>query len=293
MSKAIESIRKKMGHLTHDFAPVGFLDTKNSHLNGVLGCDLGIPYGKILEISGNPSNGKTLIAIDLASAAQADGAEIIWCDFENSFDREWGLRRDLKCDPDSGTFHLLQPYVGIFGKEKTPRLIKGEEMLQEAESVMDLLHKKGAKKLFIVVDSVAAILTEEEESAGMTEANFRTTMSLPKVLNKLLRRWTPKLQAYAGIALFLNQIRVNPMKMFGDPTYTMGGNAMPFYAHVRARVKRVKGGRILKNGKMSGVKGIITNEKNKAGGVEGEACGYKMYFSGKSLFIDKSKLLED
>lgn len=286
-------VRAKLGHLTHIRSARLYLNTGSPELNAVLGeRDTGIAYGKIVEISGFSSAGKTAMALDLAAAGQSnDEAHVVWLDFENSFDQpltidqnNWYQRRGLVCHKGAPNFTLLQPYVGKFLNEKVPRLITAEEMLNEAEEVM-IYQARKKKPIIIVTDSVTGMLPEEQSNAGIGGQNMRTTMALPVLLGDLLRRWTGMLPEWDALAIFLNQLRTKPGMSFGDPNYTPGGNALPFYAHSRIRMRRVKGGRVLRKGRMVGLKGVLINTKNKAGGIEGEECGFRIYFDGRSQFV--------
>lgn len=289
----LERIREKMGHLTHERPARVYLDTGSPELNAVLGeREAGIAFGKIIEISGQSSTGKTAIALDLAATAQtANEAHVLWLDFENSFDQpltaeqnNWYQRRGLMCHKGATNFTLIQPYVGLFNNEKTPRLATAEELLGEAEAVLVYQSRK-KKPIIAVVDSVTGMLPEEQSNAGIGGQNMRTTMALPVLLGDLLRRWTGLLPEYDALAIFLNQLRTKPGISFGDPNYTPGGNALPFYAHSRVRMRRVKGGRVLRKGRMVGLKGILLNHKNKSGGIEGEECGFRIFFDGRSQFV--------
>jgi RecA/RadA recombinase len=82
----------------------------------------------------------------------------------------------------------------------------------------------------------------------------------------------------------VNQLREGPQK-FGDPVHTPGGNAPKFYSHVRIRVRRVKGGKIMDGGKLTGISGIMKCLKNKSGGIEGSEIGYRILFKGPLEFI--------
>lgn len=300
----IDLIRKKLGRLTHEWAPRIYLNTGNTFLNSVLGQeDKGLVYGKIIEIAGMPSNGKSALAIDIAAVAQADGAHVVWIDHENSFDQprtsadeSWPSRRGLACSEEEKKFYLIKPYVGKFKGESESRLSTAQELMEEAEAIMSVIYLKDHDcKIVIVNDSVAAMLPEDEAASGLSGQNFKTSMSLPVMLGHLMRRWTGILQQYNAMAIFINQLRHKPMA-FGDPVYTPGGNAIPFYAHVRVRVKRVKGGRIIqknKSDKMIGVRAVIKNIKNKAGGVEGAECGCKILFNGTSKFVAAKDVLEE
>jgi RecA/RadA recombinase len=243
----------------------------------------GLPFGKIVEVSGQSSHGKSAFALDLVAAAQEYGARCVWIDFENSFDVEWSQRRGVNTDE----LLVVSPFVGMFPGEKQPRLSTAEEVLEEAEASLVQFHQaEPSRPMFVVVDSIASMLVGEEAEGGVDGQNLRSRIGLASFLSGFLRRWIGLLQTLDATALMINQLRVNPMA-FGDPHYTPGGNALPFYAHVRVRMRRgKKGGRILKGGKIVGIHGVLRNDKNKAGGVEGASCLFRIYFDGRSVFQD-------
>jgi RecA/RadA recombinase len=320
--KLLDQIRTKLGHASLQYTPSLYLDTGIPDLNRVLGhADKGIPYGAIIEVSGLESVGKSALSLSLAALAQQDGALVVWGDFERSWSPDWSRTRGLakcpacttiineKCHACGGvdslfyrldTSHLqvLQPYVGTFGERnekgkivpgKRPRLSTAEEITAEMEAVMTALHRKH-DRMVIVVDSLASMLTQSEAAAGLEGANLRTAQSHPVFLGHLLRRWVGLSQSYNALIILINQLRQNPMARFGDSWYTPGGNAPRFYSHVRVRVKRVKGSRIIdtsKGGKgmQIGTQGIVQCKKNKVGGIEGSECGYKLMFHGPLEFF--------
>lgn len=286
----MDDIRKKLHHVSTGWAPKVYLNLGCKELNGVFGNEnIGLPYGKIVELSGEPSVGKSVLALDLLAAAQEEGAIGIWVDAENSWDRDWSSLRGVKVDE----VNLVSPIVGLFGSEKKPRLITAQEMLMEAEEVMSVLHHRYPKRpMFSVVDSVAALLMEEESAAGIDGQNMRSKLALPTMMSSLLRRWIGLMQVYNATTVLVNQLRINP-NAWGDPYYTPGGKAIQFYSHVRVRMRRKSKSRLLKGGKVIGMKGIMENMKNKAGGVEGDRCGYKIYFDGRSSFIPAADLKEE
>src|ERR1035437_10921350 len=86
----MKEIQRKLGFLTFDAQPREWFDTGSRMLNAVLGSqEKGIAYGKMIEVFGPESNGKTLLALLLAGLAQADDAKVAWVDFENSLDKPW------------------------------------------------------------------------------------------------------------------------------------------------------------------------------------------------------------
>lgn len=297
-------VRNSMRHTALPPAPRCYLDTKSKYLNGALGHpSLGLPYGRLIEIAGPPSSGKTAAALDLIAMAQKDGAHCGWHDVENSFDDAWARKRGVDVD----NLALLQPYVGTFpekikrdamGKEtivlsKTARLITAEELCAEQEEATRRIYNADPQgKQFWVLDSVTALLVAEEGNAGITHQNMRTKMSLAAFLSRLLRRWVGTMQCYNATIVFINQLRISPDVYFGNPEQTTGGQALKFYCHSRARMQWVKGGRILQNGAQVGTKGVITNYKNKSGGVPGAQCGYRIIFKGESKYLDPTAVKE-
>ena len=261
----------------------------------------------------------------LAALAQRDGAYVIWCDLESSFAPKWALQRGLApcpackgeagkkngiaCDGCGGSLDvslspmrgldaakllLIQPFVGRFShvgkdgkmhKEKEDRLAYGQELLAEVEAGMTL---PGHDKRMVVLDSVAAVLPEGEAKAGIDDMNMRTDMDLPKLMSRLLRRWVGRAQVHNVMIALVSQLREGPGG-FGSNEKTSGGNAPKFYAHVRVRVRRVKGGRIIQSGKLLGITGIMKAVKNKQGGQEGKEIGYQIMFKGPLKFIPAAK----
>jgi recombination protein RecA len=180
------------------------------------------------------------------------------------------------------------------GKKSTKilkRLATAEELIEEAESVLEEVAGKD-QRVVIVVDRVTAMLPEDQAAAGIANQSMKTEQALPKLLGYLLRRWVALLQEKNALAIFINQLRTKPGISFGDPDYTPGGNALPFYCHVRVRARR-KGKRLLKNGKPMGVQGVLVNVKNKAGGEEGAECGFALFWDGRSKFFNAADLKKE
>jgi recombination protein RecA len=285
MATELEKIRKALGHLALGWEPSTWLDTGVPELNRVIGHkEKGLPFGRIVEISGWESNGKTAIALSLAALAQQDGARVVWGDVENSFDPDWARVRGL--DPDK--IMLIQPYVGTFDNEKAPRLSTAQELCVEIEKCVEA-HGSKRGKCMVVLDSIPALLTSGESAAGIEGRNLRTNMDLPMFLGSLLRRWVGMAQVHNALILMINQLRTKPMA-FGDPNYTPGGSAPLFYSHVRVRVRRVKGGRMMEKGKMAGIRGVMIALKNKSGGEENAECGFRLWFAGPLEFVPASEV---
>src|SRR5438105_2568445 len=327
MNKTLAKIRESLGHMAMEWAPSDWLDTEVPELNKVIGHkEKGLPYGRIIEISGWESQGKSALMMSIAALAQCDGAHVIWEDVENSFDPGWARQRGMAAcscikitsnngskntcklcgGENSSTFGLdtdklilLQPYVGKFmdvdprTKKKTlskeARLSNAQELCSEAEKCMEA-SAKTFKKRILVLDSIPALLTAGEAAAGIEGGNLRTNMDLPMFMSRLLRRWVGTAQVTNTLIVLVNQLRTNPMNKFSSPDYTPGGNAPLFYSHVRVRVNRIKGGKIMDKGNMVGIQGIMRALKNKSGGVEGSTVGYKLKFNSNVEFVPVSSL---
>lgn len=284
-AEEIALIRKKLGHQTEEHPVRFWLNTGSPLLNRVFGSGTkGIAYGKMIELSGMESDGKTTLALRLAAKAQRDGAKVLWVDWENSWDSEWA--RKQKLDPEN--VYLFQPQIGYFGGDKEQRMETAEEVWDEVEKLMQRQQKKNPDgRFFVVNDSIAAMPPESMLEKDISDQNMRTRVSLAALMSELLRRWVAKAGAYNAAILFINQLRVAPGVVYGDPWYTPGGNAPRFFCAVRIRMRRTKGGKVLKAGNLVGVQGTLTNKKNKAGegSEEGAKTGFRLKFDGGWEFV--------
>lgn len=312
-AEELQLMRTNLGHLTFESKKRFYLDTGYPDLNTVLGHPKrGLRFGKLVELHGNESNGKSVLAYILAGLAQKRyKAKVIWLDAENSWDRAWA-RRWL--DPDQVV--LIQPYVGIFPdkkekdkkspKAKTPakinpdkaRLSNAQELCAEAAGLIQRWGRQHADskdqlRIVLVVDSVTALVTREELDAGEEHQNMRTNNSTATFLSKLLRKWVGMALANNCLQIWINQLRLAPGVVYGNPEYTPGGKALKFYCHSRVKVRRVKGGRMKHLNKTIGIKGVISNIKNKLGGVEGSEVGYKIKFDGSFQFVNAEQIKKE
>lgn len=287
----LELIQKALGHPSK--ADVDYwLDTGSPLLNAVIGSpSRGIPYGKIIEISGFESHGKTALAYWLAGLAQRDGASVALWDLEAAWDPDWAKKRGL----DPSKVIVFKPVLGLFGTEKKKRLITAEEQAEQIEMWWAMKEKESPNgRMILIVDSLAALDTSEALEKSVTEQNMRTKGSVAAFLSWFLKRWAKLALNYNVIMLLINQVRVAPGVRYGNPEYTPGGNAIRFYSSVRVKMRR-KGGKILKNGKDIGFKGIISNWKNKAGegSIEHLKCGFKLLYDGRSKFVPEKEIQPD
>ena len=237
--------------------------------------------------------------------AQAAGAKPAWVDAESdSYDpkhvRRQGLHSGKRIKDENGRtigytkIALFSPKYGEFKlskKEKKKKLNieevePAEYMLTRVELWMKLMRKKyGDKcKLIVVIDSTNALSPKEEQEAGYIDANMRTKTSNAILLNTLTKRFAPLAVHTNAIVILISQLRTNPAKMFGNPDYIPGGGGLKYHPSCIVWMRRVKDGAIRegnqKKGRQIGVKGLMTNTKNKVGGgsIERRKCGYLAYF---------------
>lgn len=185
---------------------------------GSIGLDLalgvgGLPTGRIVEIYGPESSGKTTLCIHIIAEAQkADGLCAI-IDAEHAFDKEYA--KSLGVNVDELDFH--QPAHGDEGLEIADRLIKS-----------------GVYSV-VVVDSVAALVPKAELEGEMGESKMGLQARL---MSQACRKLTPVVKQSNTLLIFVNQLREKIGVMFGSPETTTGGNALKFYASVRLDVRR-------------------------------------------------------
>jgi RecA/RadA recombinase len=292
-------IKKALGYKSYAKPPEYWLDLGSSYANKVYGSKkLGIAYGKMIRIAGPTSSGKSAKAAWIAGLAQADGADVAWVDGENSWDPRHVRHQGL--DPDKVA--VFYPEYGEFkykSKRKSDKLVKdsveaAEDLFERVEIWMKLRRKRNPDgKLVVVVDSTTSFNPEEGLMAGLTEQNMRTKASAAVFLGELSKRWVALAAHTNAIVIFISQLRTNIGQMFGDKHYAPGGKGIEYYCSVEVWMSRVKGGSITKHGKQIGVKGVMKNRKNKAGGgsIERKKCGYKCFFYKNNWqFLDAEKL---
>ncbi|MDE2439100.1 MAG: hypothetical protein KGN01_06975 [Patescibacteria group bacterium] len=284
----VQAIQKKMRFYSVEEQPNYWLlpdNERRQFLTQVFGDpSRGIPYGKIFELCGMFSGGKTALALELAAEAQADGADVAVIDLESTRDAKWEAIRGLDTN-------LVVPFQSRLVRDKlnsAPRMLTAEEVFEQAEIyVKKKLAKDPKRKIFLMVDSVTAIMPEREEEAGLEGGQMAMLASF---MSRLLKRWVPIAWTHNVMMVLINQLRLNPGVRFGNPEYRPGGRALDFYTSVIVKVKRESKGHgwLLKGGKKIGIRGNLTNQKNKVGGQEGEVIGYKLYFSKRARFLNNS-----
>ncbi|MCC7425982.1 MAG: recombinase RecA [Alphaproteobacteria bacterium] len=186
---------------------------------GSLGLDLalgigGVPRGRIIEIYGPESSGKTTLALHVIAEAQKRGGACAFIDAEHALDPSYA--RKLGVDVDN--LLISQPDAG-----------------EQALEIADTLVRSGAIDV-LVVDSVAALVPRAELEGEMGDSHVGLHARL---MSQALRKLTGSVSKSKTILIFLNQIRLKIGVMFGNPETTTGGNALKFYASVRMEIRRI------------------------------------------------------
>ncbi|MBF0400238.1 MAG: recombinase RecA [Magnetococcales bacterium] len=186
---------------------------------GSLGVDTalgigGLPRGRIVEIFGPESSGKTTLALHMAAEAQRLGGISAFVDAEHAIDPTYA--RHLGVDVDQ--LLISQPDTG-----------------EQALEIVDMLVRSGAVDL-VVVDSVAALTPKAEIEGDMGDAHVGLHARL---MSHALRKLTGSISRSNAIVLFINQIRMKIGNAYGNPETTTGGNALKFYASIRMDIRRI------------------------------------------------------
>ena len=187
--------------------------------SGSLGLDLalgigGLPRGRIMEIYGPESSGKTTLALHAIAEAQKRGGTCAFIDAEHALDP--GYARKLGVDVDN--LLISQPDAG-----------------EQALEICDTLVRSGAIDV-VVIDSVAALVPRAELEGEMGDSHMGLHARL---MSQALRKLTGSVSRSNTMLIFLNQIRMKIGVMFGNPETTTGGNALKFYASLRLEIRRI------------------------------------------------------
>ena len=175
----------------------------------------GLPRGRIVEIYGPESSGKTTVALHAVANAQAAGGVAAFIDAEHAL------------DPD---------YAHALGVDTDALLVSQPDTGEQALEIMDMLIRSGALDI-IVVDSVAALVPRAEIEGEMGDSHVGLQARL---MSQALRKITGALSNTGTTAIFINQLREKIGVMFGSPETTTGGKALKFYSSVRLDVRRIE-----------------------------------------------------
>ena len=208
---------------------------------GSMGLDMalgigGVPRGRIVELYGPESSGKTTVALHIIAEAQKKGGEVAFVDVE----------------------HALDPtYAAAVGVDVDNLLVSQPDSGEQALEIIEALVRSGAIDV-VVLDSVAALTTKAEIDGNMGDSNVG---QLARLMSQAMRKLTPLLSKTNCVAIFINQIREKIGVMYGNPETTPGGRALKFYASVIIDVRK---GEPIKNGsELIGSRTKIKVKKNK------------------------------
>lgn len=188
--------------------------------------DGGFAEGRIYEIYGPESSGKTAMATMAMIAAQQAGGVGIFIDYERTFEPEFA--RDMGLNTDRPYFLYHKPITWEEGNTKALELA---EVIRSSDKFKD-------KPIVIVQDSVAAAVPKSSVEKGIDEYNMNDTTALARVTSSTLKSVNMFIDDMNLVMIYLNQIREKPGVMFGNPETTPGGKALKFYASVRISLSK-------------------------------------------------------
>jgi recombination protein RecA len=217
---ALQQIEKQFGK-----GAIMKLGEESAHIaietiaTGSIGLDMalgvgGVPRGRIVEIYGPESSGKTTLALTIIANAQRTGGNAVFIDAEHALDAAYAQKLGV----DINNLHVAQPDTG-----------------EEALEIADHLVRSGAVDV-VVIDSVAALVPRAEIEGEMGDSHVGLQARL---MSQALRKLTGSISKSRTTVIFINQIRMQIGVMFGNPETTAGGRALKFYASVRLDIRRI------------------------------------------------------
>ena len=209
---------------------------------GSLGLDIalgigGLPKGRIVEIYGPESSGKTSLTLSVIAAAQKAGGTAAFIDAEHALDTQ---------------------YAAKLGVNLTDLLISQPDTGEQALEITDMLVRSGSVDV-VVVDSVAALTPRAEIEGDMGDSHMGLQARL---MSQALRKLTGNIKKTNTLVIFINQIRMKIGVMFGNPETTTGGNALKFYSSVRLDIRRI--GAIKKGDEVVGAETRVKSSRIKS-----------------------------
>ena len=264
LEKTLESLTKRFGegiimrlgeaqHMNIEVIPTGSLS-----LDIALGVG-GVPRGRVIEIYGPESSGKTTLCQHIIAEAQKQGGICAFIDMEHALDPTYAV----KCGVDIDNLYVSQPDTG-----------------EQALEIADALIRSGTMDI-VVVDSVAALVPRAEIEGEMGDAHVGLQARL---MSQALRKLSGVIKQTNTAMIFTNQLRQKIGVMFGNPETTSGGNALKFYASVRIDIRRIQS--IKAGGDVIGNRTKVKIKKNKVAPPFAECELDIMYNEGISLTGD-------
>lgn len=243
LNEAIKKLNKKYDNSSvmkvgaMEYTDIRTFSTGCHSLDWVFACG-GLPVGRVIEIYGAPSSGKTSMALFILGQVQKQKGKVMFIDMEASFDKSFSEKLGVNTD----NLFLSQPETG-----------------EEAFSIIEEIAKTNEMDV-IVVDSVSSLVPRKELEGGIEKENIALQARL---VSKGLRIITGILARSNTTVIFINQVRMKTGVMFGNPETTSGGKSLKFYSSIRFQVRgqKIKG----KNDEVVGSKLFITCVKNKTG----------------------------
>lgn len=244
----LKALQAAMAKIEKDFGKGSIMKLGDEHIEnieviptGSIALDMalgvgGYPKGRIIEIYGPESSGKTTLAIHAIAEAQKAGGIAAFIDAEHAFDRFYAEKLGVDVD----NLVISQPDNG-----------------EQALEIMENLIRSGAIDI-VVVDSVAALTPKSEIEGDMGDSKMGLQARL---MSQALRKLTGTISKTKCVAIFINQLREKIGMMFGNPETTTGGNALKFYASVRLDIRR--GSQIKDGDKVLGNRTKVKVVKNK------------------------------